>query len=103
MAAKFRLNIPYKSGKIYDPQNVLRHANLKNDILTGTITAQKRTSHCICQYITNGNMNYWLPIDINVNNRLISFVILNLLSLIFYLENNMDKVIKGDLYINGKR
>ena len=33
------------------PQNVLlRHANLKNDILTGTITAQKRTSHCICQY-----------------------------------------------------
>lgn len=38
--SQFRLNIPYKSGKIYDPQNVLRHANLKNDILTGTITAQ---------------------------------------------------------------
>lgn len=34
--------------------------------------------------------------------RLISFVILNLL-LLFYLENNMDKVIKGDLYINGKK
>ena len=100
--SQFRLNIPYKSGKIYDPQNVLRHANLKNDILTGTITAQNG-HRTVFVNITNGNMNYWLPIDINVNNPLDIVCDSESSSLIFTLKNNMDKVIKGDLYINGKK
>lgn len=48
-------------------------------------------------------MNYWLPIDINVNNPLDIVCDSESSSLIFTLKNNMDKVIKGDLYINGKK
>lgn len=76
--------------------------NLKNDILTGTITAQNG-HRTVFVNITNGNMNYWLPIDINVNNPLDIVCDSESSSLIFTLKNNMDKVIKGDLYINGKK
>lgn len=100
--SQFKLNLPYKSEKIYDPQNVLHHASLKNNVLTGTISAQNG-HRTVFVNVTNGNMHYWLPIDIHVINPLDIICNSESSSLDFVLKNNTDKTIKGCLFINGKK
>jgi len=98
---ELKLNLPFNSGDVYDPQGILSNARLRNGVLSGKVTAHEGHRTLFLR-IVSGDMKYWFPVDIKVvkpvdiiNNPDSKF-------LEFMLVNNKDKPLSGKLFLNGK-
>jgi len=99
--SQLNLSLPVKADEIYDPQEILKQAVLKNNILTGTVsaTAGNRT---LFVKTSSGDMSYWAPVDIKVAEALEIINNAEATALKFELKNNTPKAVNGDLYVNDK-
>lgn len=98
---ELKLNVPFKSGDIYDPQSVISNAKIKKGILTGKVRALEG-HRTLFVNVTSGEIKYWLPVHIEVvrpvdiinnpDSKLLEFTVVN----------NEDKAIAGNVFVNGK-
>lgn len=99
--SELRLNLPFRSGDIYDPQGVLSNATFRNGVLSGKVSAQEG-HRTLFVHVASGGMKYWLPVDIKVVKPMEIINNPDSQSLGFTLVNNGDKTISGNLFLNGR-
>lgn len=98
---ELKLNLPFKAGAIYDPQEVLSNAKLKNGVLSGKVSAPEG-HRTLFIHVASGAMKYWLPIDIKVVKPIEIRNNSEAGSLAFTIINHTDKSLNGNLFLNGK-
>lgn len=96
-----KMNLPFQTVDIHDPQGILSEGNLKNGILSGVVSAPEGHRTLFVR-VVSGDMKYWLPIDIQVVQPVDIVHDAESRSLDFTLVNNSDKSLSGRLYVNGK-
>jgi hypothetical protein len=95
------LQLPFESGDIYDPQNVLWNTKIKKGVLTGKVQAIEG-HRTVFVNVTSGEIKYWLPVHIEVVRPIDIVNNPDSKSLEFTIVNNEDKAIAGNVFVNGK-
>ena len=95
------LMLPFRSGKIYDPQGVVPGASFTNGVLRGKVSAQEGHRTVFVQ-VASGDMSYWLPVDIEVVKQVEIENNSESESLSFAIVNNSSEQLSGKLFLNNK-
>jgi hypothetical protein len=94
------LNLPFNTGRIFDPQGVLVNPEFNNGVLTGEVSGHEGRRTLFLK-VSSGEMKYWLPVDIKVVKPLEIENNSDSESLNFKIVNNSIRRIKGKLFVNG--
>ncbi len=95
------LELPYKSGDIYDPQGVISQPRFRKGMLSGKVSGHEGHRTLFVK-VVDGKMKYWLPIDIQIVKPVDVINEQDADDLRFTIVNNTDKNISGYLFLNGK-